>query len=225
MSRSSKGFTLVELTLSMGFVSMLLLAIAVLTIQISSIYNKGLTLREVDQTGQLITSDIQRTLNASSETAVAQVSDRQGGGRFCIGTTVYAWNYGKAIAEDSVFNVYEDGRAEVIRLAKFQSGGDDFCTPNDSGVYLAIPNDAPELLSLGDRNLAIQALNYEDPPTKLAGGQTLYSVHMTLGTNTQEVIDGDGCVAPKSRVDDEYCAVNQFNFVARAGNKSAWQEN
>ncbi len=224
MSRN-KGFTLVELTLAMAFISMLLLAIALLTIQISSIYNKGITLREVDQAGQLISSDIQRTLNTAINTTVNQVDDRAGGGRFCIGTTVYAWNYGKAIVDDSKFNQYADGHDGDIRLSKFQSEGDDYCTPDGSGVYLPVPNDAPELLSLGDRNLALQSMSYDEPPVELEGGQTLYSVHFVLGTNTTEVINGEGCVAPKSRVDDEYCAVNQFNFVARAGNKSAWQEN
>lgn len=225
MTQHSKGFTLIELTLAMSFISVLLLAIALLTIQMSSIYNKGLTLREVDQAGQLITSDIQRTLNTSTATTVSQVDNRQGGGRFCIGTTVYAWNYGKYLGTANVFNVYEDGHNSDIRLAKFQSGGNDYCTPDDSDVYLPIPNDAPELLALGDRNLAIQDMSYDSPAKQLDGGQTLYSVHLTLGTNTDEVIAGDGCVKPKSAVDDEYCAVNQFNFVARAGNKSAWQAN
>jgi hypothetical protein len=68
-SRQSKGFTLVELMLSMAFVSLLLLAIALLVIQISNMYNKGLTLRAVNESGQLIASDLQETLNTSVPSA------------------------------------------------------------------------------------------------------------------------------------------------------------
>lgn len=56
--KQEQGFTLVELSLSMAFIAMLLLGIALLTIQISAIYNKGLTMRSVNESGRLIAKDM-----------------------------------------------------------------------------------------------------------------------------------------------------------------------
>lgn len=219
MIRDNKGFTLVELTLSMAFIGILLLSIAFLTLQISGIYNKGITLRDVNQVGQTVTSDIQRALNASSQQAVLYKTATNGG-RLCIGTMVYAWNYGKDLGtNNSTFNVFADGHKADIRLVKFQSNGDEYCVDKPGLGYLGLPNALNELLSSGGRDLAVQQFTIDDP-TVLDGEQTIYSLHLTLGTNTTEVINGDGCEQPKSAVDDQYCAVNQFNFIARAGNKA-----
>ncbi len=217
MTRHNRGFTLVELTLAMTYISMLMLSIAMLTLQISSIYNQGLTLRDVDQIGQSVTSDMQRTLSTSSQSKVSTAL-RNDGGRLCAGGVVYAWNYGNDIDTDhTVFNVYVSGKQQAIRLVKFSTAGKEFCQTNSSGAYEKIPDTATELITSGGRNLAIQAFSM-DTPVILGGGQSMYSLHLTLGTNTTEVINGEGCELPKTLVDDQYCAVNEFNFVARAGN-------
>lgn len=52
----SRGFTIIELMLSMTFLAMLMLVIALTTIQISNIYNKGVTLREVNQAGRSVSA-------------------------------------------------------------------------------------------------------------------------------------------------------------------------
>jgi len=49
--------------------------------------------------------------------------------------------------------------------------------------------------------------------------QRIYLIDLVIGTNEAGVIAGNGCRLPESRVDDEYCAVNEFSFTARAGNK------
>ena len=54
-------------------------------------------------------------------------------------------------------------------------------------------------------------------------GQALYAVTMTIGTNDQQqlVTNDTSCKPPAQGVGNEdYCAVNQFDIVARAGNKS-----
>src|SRR6476659_3635649 len=113
----SAGFTLVELSLSMTFVAVLLLAIALLTMQITGIYRKGLTLRAVNQAGQLVSTDMERTLNVSVPQSVTEV-DNAKGGRLCAGTTIYAWNYGKSILNyaasgnnSDLFNLFDSSFA------------------------------------------------------------------------------------------------------------------
>jgi hypothetical protein len=223
------GFTLVELSLAMAFIAVLLLAIALLTTQIGSIYNKGLTLRAVNQAGQLL-----------SVQAVSTAGDSTGG-RLCAGTTVYAWNYGKTIVNNdpNAFNKFGNSfgpgpavpQPRVIRLVKFLSQGQDYCQ-KVAGSYPYIPQSANDLLTGGDVSLAVHTFTINadgagvvgQPVTgDTKGEQRLYVVSITIGSSEQAVINGNGnttsCQQSPSRIDDEYCAVNQFTFTARAGHK------
>jgi type II secretory pathway component PulJ len=56
--KHARGFTLIELMLSMSFVSILLISIAMLSIQLSNQYSRGLTLKEVTQAGTEASNDI-----------------------------------------------------------------------------------------------------------------------------------------------------------------------
>jgi competence protein ComGC len=231
---SSDGFTLVELTLAMAFISMLLLAIALLTLQISVIYNKGLTTRAVNEAGQLVSADIQRALDSSKPISVKFAEDGSTpstGGRLCSDLTVYAWNYGKYLTDTNAFNQYQSGlgpSAKPIRLVKFASDGIDYCTAVQ-GVYPSIPVGANDLLTSGDVNLAVHAFtlnkdsggSYGEPVYgDTSGSQRIYQVSIVIGTSEQSILDSnvDGCKVPTNQVDDQYCSVNKFSFTARAGN-------
>jgi competence protein ComGC len=227
---TQSGFTLVELTLSMAFIALLLLGIAMLTLQISSIYNKGLTLRAVNESGQLIAGDIQRTLNMASPTEVLSVGDTTGG-RLCANNAVYAWNFASHLTTG--FNRFDTPGREV-RMVRF-TGDDTFCKPQPpSGQYREVPSAADtttELLKAGDNTLAIHAFSINRDATDAIGNavngddtQRIYAVSFRLGSNDTAIIESNGCAVPESRVDDEYCAVNDFSFTARAGNKGVSSE-
>ena len=64
--KTKSGFTLIELTLSIAFIGVLLLGIATLVMHLSSIYQKGLSIRAVNSTGQQIIEDIERAVNGAS---------------------------------------------------------------------------------------------------------------------------------------------------------------
>ncbi len=214
--QANRGFTLIELTLSMTFVSTLLLSIALLTMQISSIYNRGITMRDVNQAGQVISSDLQRTLNQSAQSEVKSII-RDTGGRLCVGNTVYAWNYAKDLNNNNPkFNVFADGHDGKIRLVKFESGSKSYCEQKGDNTYESIPNDVSDLLTNGGRELSIQSFTMSNP-VLIDGGQALYNIRIKLGTN-ESIIKDTGCKEPDSSVDSEYCAVNEFNIMARSGN-------
>ena len=53
-------------------------------------------------------------------------------------------------------------------------------------------------------------------------GQALYAISMVIGTNDQSQLDTSdtSCKPPASGSgNQDYCAVNQFDIVVRAGNK------
>lgn len=226
---SQAGFTLVELTLSMAFIALLLLGIAMLTMQISTIYNKGLTIRAVNEAGQLISRDIQNTLNGAIASDDGVIIKRDGGGgRLCANNTVYAWNYGAHLTSGGFNgnqNILTDGTTGV-RLLKF-TGDSTYCTPV-SGSYKQLPTSSEttssvHLLKEGDNSLALHnpfSLS-ESTVTGDTTGQRMYAVSFTLGTTSEPELDAGNCAVPQSKTDDSYCAVNVFNFTARAGNKQS----
>ena len=93
-----KGFTIIELLLAMTFISALLLAIALTIVQVANIYNRGIILKEVNQTSRAISDELESSLRSSS-TFSTEADDKryvnnQWGGRMCLGQYSYIWNYG-----------------------------------------------------------------------------------------------------------------------------------
>lgn len=233
----NSGFTLIELMLAMTFISILLVAIAMTTIQISNVYNKGITLREVNQAGRSISEELQKSIassvpfdvtpkiDGSSATANSKYVVRDGGGRLCLGNYSYAWNYGKAIAGQpgapSIFNKYDDGTS--VHLAKVSDASGMMCANPTAPIVRA---NSAELLASGDRDLVVHSFIISQTTNDPATGQAIYAISMLLGTNDRQQLTSNdaSCKPPSDAVGDEsYCSVNQFDIIARAGNKSGGQ--
>lgn len=231
MNHDKKGFTLIELMLAMTFISVLLMAIAMTVIQISNIYTRGLTLKEVNQSGRALSDELRRGVAGSSsfsvetDTVGASYVKRDFGGRLCLGHYSYIWNYGKTLAsgtaDSSNSNVYETAfSGNKIRFIKVPDSTGKYCSVVDSKIDAS---GAVELLDVGDRNLAVHAfsISSEASASDSLTRQGLYYISFVLGTNDQAAL-GSGqsaCKAPNELTSDiEYCSINQFDVVARAGN-------
>lgn len=230
----TNGFTLIELMLAMTFIAVLMMAIAMTTIQIGNIYNKGITLREVNQAGRTISDDLQRSIasavpfdvtpkvDASPATANSKYVVRDGGGRLCLGRYTYAWNYGKSIAGDAgapaLYNKYNDG--STVRFAKVADPNGNLCADPTVAVQRS---DATEMLVSGDRDLVIHGFTISTNAQDATTGQAIYAISMILGTNdhAQLTTNDTSCKPPADGAGVEnYCSVNQFDIIARAGNKA-----
>lgn len=232
-----KGFTLVELLLAMSFVTLLLMAITITVIQLTNIYTKGLTMRAVAQSGQAVTQDIRRSIEASRPLDVGSTGEggqnfqpivavggdinNADGGRLCTGAYSYIWNNGKALMDP--VNKFADSD-ELIRLVKVVDNGSLYCADPARLVDKAT---AVEMLSEGDRELAIQSFAIKEVTASPESGQALYLISLEVGTNDQEALMravsltsiDTSCRPPVEGVKlDDYCAVNKFEFTARAGN-------
>lgn len=62
MQNTHKGFTVIELSLSMAFVGVLLITIVIITVNIISIYQKGLSIRSINSTGQDLIDEFSRSI-------------------------------------------------------------------------------------------------------------------------------------------------------------------
>lgn len=237
MSRKhNQGFTLVELMLAMAFVSVLLIAIALTVIQIGQMYNKGITLKEVNQAGSAISQDMRRVIGAATPLSVegSEATDFKvlkhsdgnvAGGRFCTGSYSYIWNLGAYTDITQPVNRYETSN-KTIYFAKVVDKVKAYC--NDTSKRIVV-DDATELLPDGNRELAIQNLAISQVAYDSALKQALYHISLELGTNDRSLLEGGestsietidtSCKPPDETVDlQEYCAVNKFEFTARAGN-------
>lgn len=229
--RSEQGFTIIELMLAMAFVAALLLTVALTIVQIGTIYNKGMTLKEVNQTGRTISDDLRRSVAASSSFNLAtNFQEREWGGRFCTGQVSYLWNYAQALQEgDTAVNRFASG-SDTIRLLRVPDAAAAYCVTSGAGAFALREvsdldrEESTELLRQGDRTLSIHELsitspnNGSDPLT----GQSMYSVTFTIGTGDTTALNDQqtACLPPGDiNANFAFCAVQQFTIVTRAGNR------
>lgn len=120
-----QAFTIVEVLLAMAFLSMLILMIGYVVYNMINIYNKGMSIKDVNKTADLIISDMQNSIANSGDIKCAIKYDnrnnmerldtegetcraliRRGdsannitGGALCTGKNSYLWNYGDKLQE------------------------------------------------------------------------------------------------------------------------------
>lgn len=245
-SGRARGFTLIELMLSMTFVSVLLVTIALTVIQMATIYNRGMTLKEVNQSARDIADDVRRgtaqsqlfTVNTDGSDSTDYVTVKTGttivGGRLCTGTYSYIWNIAKAIeAGDS--NVTQTLSAAglvqgPIRFVKVPDVNKKYClksgsTMTNKHILNADALVMTDLLDAGDHNLAIQALRISTTDTAydISTGQRLYTMTYTIGSGETSAMNLTAnpitCIPPGSpNANPTYCNVQQFTIVLRVGN-------
>lgn len=228
-----QGFTLVELMLAMGFVSALLLAIAMTVIQIGNIYNTGITYKSVNQAGGSIASQLLRDINSSTPfdlpgTNPVHYVQQNWGGRLCIGQYSYIWNYGDAIqAKNPQLYVYSGATSTTpdINFIKVFDPTSSYCTFATTSKKDIIFGDSVELLDVGKNNLAVYSFSISSNAHDDSTNQRLYDISLVIGTNEKDTLDASSgsmkCQLPDNvKSDPTYCAVNQFDIVARAGNKA-----
>ena len=231
-----KGFTIIELTLSMAFVSVLLLAIVMTSIQAGRIYNKGVVIESVNQASRDIGDSIRRDFMQSDAAHVSRTDEpesviilSEGGqpksGRFCLGGYSYLWNYPSvleaALAGESVSGPVVKRGDKIINFVRVVDDGGSFCASSDGNYETNIGADR-QLMSMldekGDQGvvLAIHELGIEPVLANNNSSEALFRVNYTIGTSAKAEINGQQCRPPAdSSANDQFCAINQFEMIVR----------
>ncbi len=233
--KQNQGFTLIELMLSMSFLAILLLAIAMTIIQIGTIYNKGIVVKEINQAGRAIGDDIRRTSSAAQGVNLANdYVSNSGGGRFCLGSFSYIWNTTLAIEQNNTNLTTYEGSTIVdkpLRFVKVPDGPKNYCAKTSGGALLYeeirsldIPQ-AQELLPAGEHSLGIN--QFTIPAANMINDttidQTIYTVNYTLGSGLTKTMttNQSACLdASQAESDLAYCSVSAFSVVLRIGSES-----
>jgi len=204
-----KGFTVIELMLAMTFLAVLMVTIAFLTIRITSIYQKGLTIRSVNQIGRSLVAEFSRAISASPYNdqlteATDYFQDNLNGapgdqlyGAFCTGSYSYIWNTGVAFNEEGVTPLkYQDNNVGTIdfRLLRLEDNGGFACEAiagvSGGTVNLADTIGKPpiELLSstndslMSEVDLALYDFRVFPPTVNKLTGHAFYSATFILAT-------------------------------------------
>jgi len=222
-----RGFTIIELLLAMSFLSTLMLAVAMTVVRMGEMYNRGLTVKEVNIAGRSISSDLKKSIGESQpldlSLSAKQYVPQSWGGRLCVGKYSYIWNYGKTVNDESAnssnSNVYSSS-SEKIRLVKAPDGGGSYCTDPSKNIDA---DGTIELLSAGDRNLALHnfSITNQASASDSRSKQSVYYISYIVGTNDQAAIASNdaSCKTPDNLdADLTYCSINEFNIVARSTN-------
>lgn len=91
-NKSDSGFTLIELMLAMTFLASILLFSTLAFVQALNTYNKGLTIKQINETGRALTADLNRSANGAKSLAISAAPNGKSPQFMCIGKTAYIWN-------------------------------------------------------------------------------------------------------------------------------------
>ena len=198
----------------MGFVSAILIAIALTIIQIGGIYNRGVTLKQVNQAGRAVSSELQDSISSSAPFSVETDSgatsttllEQDWGGAFCLGGYSYIWNNGedieKAMSSGNYdnLNIYRDedvdysgtvSESKIPHFIKIYDPSRSYCEVIEGekieGIKLA---DSTDLLAVGQNNLVIHKLTIStyNEAMSAVSNQQLYDITITIGTNKRETL-------------------------------------
>lgn len=225
--RRSRGFTLVELMLAMTFISMLLVAIAVSTIQIMHTYNRGLTVKAINQAGRDVGDRLKRDslVTTLPNNYLVEPDNNNGNlGRLCLGSYSYLWAEANSLRSGNGPKYSDTG--EPIILARVPDRGAAYCQPDESGTYsrdVAKRQNgrevANELLQSVKNDLAVRNISVQPIGSEVNSHQ-LYAITYILGTNEQDTIDtaSQTCLPPAEMGSNyDFCAVNQFEIIVSVG--------
>lgn len=241
MMRRASGFTIIELTLAMSFVAVLLISIAMLSIQLTNQYSRGLTLKEISQAGTEVSNDIKRTMGqVQLQAGGVRVKNVTGGAKvLCTGTYSYIASSPASLeanngnGDGNAIRVGPAGSTTMARFAKVRDLNGMLCssaTLDTNKNY--VTTEVSELLSGGSRLLAVRNLSVS--PNGLPGvghpmynefqkGRGIYTVQLTISAGLDEEIDSStGTCRPPSDAQSnlDYCAINSFEFTARVGSSN-----
>ncbi len=160
MNRGQQGFTIIELILSITFISALMMLAAALLMQSINIYSKGTSLKQVNQAGREIVEEINR---AGASGFDVHIDDNGRIGYLCIDMAqnqqVYVWNSLEAAGTD----VYRAGTTPIT-LARLE--GDSAACPGMLESYDFDSADVVSLLSSQVRMLGVDIVESSSPSLK-----------------------------------------------------------
>lgn len=203
MKETSRGFTLTELMISTAFLGFLLVFVVTVIVQMMFIYNKGLSIRAINQSGRQVVDDMSRSLRFADADAV---SLENGNTRLCADGVVYVWN-----TPTNSPNTYTDA-TDIAGIIRIDGNASSYC--NSAPIDKA---DAVTQLTGSQTDLLRMEIN----PVNNSNGRLmrLEATFSTVGDNrpTEEVVGSGDYVCPTG-LEGAFCAFGDFNSTVYVRN-------
>lgn len=113
-----QGFTLVELMLAIAFVGFIILFTVLAVMQVMRTYNKGITVKEINQTARVTVEDMSRAVRSANEITTSAMAS----GRVCLGGISYVWN-----TQGGSANKYDSAGNPSVTLVRVDDAGGAMC--------------------------------------------------------------------------------------------------
>lgn len=220
MGQNKKGFTIIELLLAMTMVSFLMMAIAGMILQMTTLMTRGNTFRELNAAGRTVNDDFTRSFNSLSKLDWDGLrGDSLGGGdfirndewgAFCTGNFSYLWNMrGSEVIQSN---------GSPIKLVRIRDADKRYCRASATGGATShlsnLPaNEIKEIIGNGEVDLRIFDINFELLRSDNDSGQNLIKISYVLRTAHDGEINQPNC-NPTNQLRD-YCAINKFEVIVR----------
>ncbi|HKX24088.1 MAG TPA: hypothetical protein VJM46_02530 [Candidatus Saccharimonadales bacterium] len=199
--QSQQGFTIVELTLATAFIAFILIFMLSTMVQVMSNYNKGLAVKQINQTARTVEDELSRLIQNTDTTAIN--TSRIANGRVCLGGVSYVWNI-----RNSTTNQYTSGGP--VKFARVNDAGATLC---GAGLPAVNPANASELLS---GSIWVQQMN-----VVVSSNQKLADITISLSTSSPNHPTGTdavlGTICDGSK-DSQYCAIATFTTTVATKN-------
>jgi prepilin-type N-terminal cleavage/methylation domain-containing protein len=239
-----RGFTLIELMLAMAFVSFILLFVVLVLIQVMAIYNKGESLRQINQTGRQIADDMTWQIRNADPSSLKILAPNSSGWtgtansnpnveRLCVGNVAYIWNTQDQTNNKNVMTNPSNSNASIsvglIRVTgqdvkkycelspeQQQLSNPDTNNPSSYNTLLYGATNGESVSSLINSSTGVLSLTVDH-----VAGSNLVQIKLALGTNGDNAPikqkDGSYQCFTSDKVNakpNEFCAFGEFDNIA-----------
>lgn len=196
------GFTLIELMIALAFVAFILIFATTAVVQVMQTYNKGLSIKQINQAGRTTLEDVTRYLRTADPGAVN--TSAMASNRVCFGGVSYVWNLYNTPTASA--NRYSDGSA--LTFTRVSDAANAMCS-NASGSYPAVPKtSATDILGA---NVWVMAVTMTTPTVSAP----LADVTIKLAVANDPAITGGACT--KGGTIGQFCATSNFTTTVMTG--------
>lgn len=211
--RSERGFTMIELMLAMVFIAFMLVFMTLTTVQMTRIYNKGVAIKSINQTGRQMIDELRHTLRYSGATPDSLLAQQ----RLCTGIYSYMWNTEEQLVTlnqavgSTVVNRYNDTPAQPVRLVRMMDPARSMCSGGGTTTFdrsavteLLAPQVGVVAIRLGASSIA--ELSDIEVILGTSGGNRAW---IPAGNTTPTCQDRDAAGQPINS-DNDFCAFGSF---------------